>query len=163
KDRINRKRKRAYLVQGVEQSVNRGVAELRIRRVRKLAARFEFIAENAFGAERELVLRRLAVDEKARATRRGGGGFRADAAALFADDEEQREIAHAGGGKIFGGADHGGDNAFGIARAAAVDVRFVFAGGKEGRDGVQMRGQRNDGLTKGEKEIVAVRLRSLTF
>src|ERR1700739_2711915 len=97
----------------------------------------------------------FAVDEEARATRRGCCGDGTDAAALFADDEQKCEIASAACEKQFSGGDHGGDDAFGVAGAAAVDVRSVFARGEKGRNGVHVSGEGNVGIAEGKKEIVA--------
>src|SRR5262249_10091651 len=84
-----------------------------------VSARDEFVTQRTFRTESKLVFRRLAVDEKAGTTGSGSGGFRADAVALFADDEEQGEIVRAGREKRFGGGDHGGDDALGVTRPAA--------------------------------------------
>jgi len=56
--------------------------------------------------------------EETRAAGRSGGGDGANAAALFADDEQKCEIARATGEKRFSGGDHGGDDALGVAGAA---------------------------------------------
>ena len=61
----------------------------------------------------------LAVDDVSRAARMLRGVIGAGAVALFAHDEEQAEIAHAVFEQPFGGVDHAGDDAFGVAGAAA--------------------------------------------
>jgi hypothetical protein len=63
------------------------------------------------------------------AARRFGGVDGAGAVALFADHEEEAEVAFAIGEQFFGGKEHGGDDAFGIARAAAPDFRRPRAKG----------------------------------
>ena len=70
----------------------------------------------------------------------------AGAVALFADDEEQAEVALAGLEESFGGEDHGGDDAFGVAGAAAPDEFVILAGREEGRHGIHVGGERDSEL-----------------
>lgn len=44
---------------------------------------------------------------------------------------------------MLGGAEHGGDDALHVTRAAAVDKLVILAGSEEGRHGVQVRGERH--------------------
>jgi len=96
-----------------------------------------------------------------RKTRAAGGsssGDGADAAALFTDDEQEREIAGASGEKRFGGGDHGGDDAFGVAGATAVDVGLVFARGEERWNRVHVGGEGDVGIAKRDEDVVAIGL-----
>ncbi len=158
KERIFRKRDRANRAQDIKQRVNGGVAELRVCGVRKLSMRCNFEAKSALRAERKLIFRGLAVDEEARAARINGGDFCAGAVALFTDHEEQSDICRAGVEQFFRGGGHRGDDAFGVARAAAPDAFGVFERGEKRWDGVHVRRKRDDGLAPARKYIVAVRL-----
>jgi hypothetical protein len=61
--------------------------------------------------------------------------------ALLADDEEQADL-DLRRAKFFGGGDLGGDDALGVAGAAAVEeVGVLAAGAEEGRDGVHVGGE----------------------
>jgi len=162
-DGIGRQVESADFLEGVEQRMNCGMAEMRISGVGQLTVRDEFIAEGAFGAKSKMIFGGFAINKEARATGRRGGGHGTDAAALFTDDEEEREIACATSEKRFGGGDHGGDDPLGVAGAAAVDVRRVFAGGEERRNGVHVGGESDVGIAKGEAEIVAARLGGLAI
>ena len=86
---------RRRLLERVQQLVDGRLAQLRIGRVGHLAGRGNFVAQRAFGAERQPVLGGLAVDQVARAARVAGGGHSAGAVALLADHEQQAEVAHA--------------------------------------------------------------------
>ncbi len=114
----------------------------------ELAPGDEFVAESAFGAESKLIFGGFAVDEEARAARGSSRGDGANAAALFSHNEKQREIACASREKRFGGGDHGGDDALGVAGAAAVDVGSIFARGEEGRNGVHVSGEGDVGFAR---------------
>ena len=78
------------------------------------------------------------------------GDFRAQAVALFAHQEQQADVnsfcAQALGGRYLRS-----DDAFGIARAAAVNAVLIFRGRNEGRHGIHVGGE-NDawiGLLRG--------------
>ncbi len=103
------------VVKNLEQRVNSGMAQFWISRVREFSVRRDFISQRALRTEREMILRRLAIDKKSRAPRscRGSSGPRA--VAFFADNEEQSEIVHARGKEFFRRSDHRGDDALGIA------------------------------------------------
>src|SRR5258708_38990532 len=103
------------------------------------------------------------VDEETRAAGRSGGGHGANAAALFADDKEKCEITRATGEKRFSGGDHGGDDALGVAGAAAGNVGPIFARGEEGGNGVHVSREGDVGIAEREKEGVAARLRGLAI
>ena len=109
-----------------------GVAQLGIGGVSEFAMSGELVTERAFAAQDELIFGGFAVDEEARAAGRCGHGFGAGAVAFFADDEEQSEIARAGGEQRFGGRDHGCDDALGVARTASPD----------GSRGLRVKGRR---------------------
>src|ERR1700730_3866018 len=103
------------------------------------------------------------VDEETRASGRSGGGDGTDAAALFTNNKEEREIARATGEKRFGGQDHRGNDALGIAGAAAVDVWGVFARGEKRRDGVHVRGEGDIGFAERDEQVVAIGLGGLAI
>ena len=142
----------------VQQLVNGGFAQLGIGGMRQLALRDDFVTQHALGRRGQLVFGGLAVDEVARAARVFGGGVGAGAVALFAHDEQQAEIAHAGGQQAFGGDDHGGDDALGVGRAAAPDAVGVLARGKEGRHGVHVRRERDHRLAPLGEDVEAIAL-----
>ena len=136
--------------------MNGGMAQLRISGMSELAARGKFVTKSAFAAEGEAIFRGLAIDEEPRTAWSGSGGFGANAVALLADDKQQRKVARAAVQQRFGGGDHRGDDALGVARAAAVDMRGVFAGGKERRDRVHVRRKRDDGLAESDEKVIAI-------
>ena len=90
-----------------------------------------------------LVFGGLAVDDVSRAARIFGRVIGADAGTLFADDEEQAEIALAGLEQRFGGLDHASDDALDVAGAAAVNEFGILGRGEEGRNGIEVSGQRD--------------------
>src|SRR5580704_2419094 len=105
----------------------------------------------------------FAIDEETRASRMRGGGFGPGTVALFADNKEQREVAGTGSEKIFGCSNHGGDDAFGIARAATPEIILIFAGGEEWRNGVHVGGEGDDGIAPENVDIVAIGLDANAF
>src|ERR1035438_9626754 len=139
--------------------MDRRVAQFGVRGMCQLAVRGKLKTQGAFASEREMIFRGLAVDEETRATRVCGRRAGAGAVALFANDKEQREVALAGGEQFFRGGDHRRDDAFGVASAASPDEVFVFAGSKKRRNGIHVRGKRNDGLPKADEKVVAIGLR----
>ena len=82
----------AHALQGVEQLLDRRLAQLGIGRVRHLALGDHFNPQRAFRRQRQLVLRRLAVDEELRAARLLVGDLRSLAVALFADQKQQSNV-----------------------------------------------------------------------
>lgn len=156
KNGVERQRQRADLGENVEKRMDGGVTEFGISRMGEFAASEDFVAENAFGAESELIFSGFAVDEKTRAARRGRGSDGAGAIAFLANDKKKSEVAGALGEQSFGGMNHGGDDAFGVATAAAVDVGVVLEGREIWRDGIHVGGKSDDGIAEGEEEIVAV-------
>lgn len=68
------------------------------------------------------------------------GDSRAQAVALLTHDEEKSNINSFAAETLRGG-DLGGDDAFGVAGAAAVDASGVLGRWDEGRDGVHVRGE----------------------
>ncbi len=134
---------RLHLGERVDEFVDGGFAQFGIGGVGHFAGGDHFVAQRAFGAERQAIFGGLAVDDVARAARIPGGLVGAGAVALFADDEEQAEIPLAGIEQRLDGLDHGGDDALGIAGAAAPDGLAVFAEGEEGRHGIDVGGERD--------------------
>jgi len=155
-NRIAGKRKRADVSESIEKRMNGGVTQFGISGMGEFAASDEFVSQDTLGAERQSIFGGFAVDEKARATGRGGRSVGASAVALFADNEKEGEIAGAGSEKRFRGVDHGSDDALGVATAAAVDVRVVLGRGKIGWNGVHVSGEGNDRVAEGKEEIVAI-------
>ncbi len=143
-NRIVRKAEFADILQDVEQGVNCGVAQFRIGGMRQFSAGDHLVAQRAFGAQRQEIFRGLAVDQVLRAARSAGGGQGARGIAFFANDEKQSEIADVFGEQGFRGRDHGGDNAFGVAGTASVNISFVFGGREERWNGVHVGGKSYD-------------------
>ena len=84
--------------------------------------------------------------------------------AFFADHEQQRQSALAGFEQAFGGLDHGGGDALGVARAAPPDEFVVFARRHEGRDGIDVRGKRDtDCVTELREHVEPVRFHGHPF
>lgn len=146
----------AYPRQSLEELFDGGIAELGIGGVGGAAPGAEGEAEHTLAGRDHFAFGGLAVDEvtdRARGAAVGGEG--AGAIALFARDEEQTEIAATAGEQGFGGKDLGGDNAFGVAGTAAMDVGIVFAAGNEGRNGVEMGAEHDAGLAAAGEEVEA--------
>jgi hypothetical protein len=113
-------------VEGGEEFEDGRVAEFGIGGVGHASGGGEGVAESAFGSESDSVGGGFAVDEEAGASRGLCGGEGAGAIAFFADDEEEGEVPDALIEEGFGGLDHGGDDAFDVASAAAPDVVVIF-------------------------------------
>ena len=137
--------------------VDGGFAQLGIGRVRHAAGGDDLVAQRALGAERELVLGGLAVDEEVRAARRLGGGVGAGAVALLADDEQQAEVAHARASSASAALIMDGDDALGVAGAASPDVLVVLARGEERRHGIDVSGERDSRLAPVREDVEALR------
>ena len=123
----------------------------------------DFVAQNALGRESQLIFGGLAIDQEARTARIARGCKCSGAVAFFTDDEEQAEIFCARSEQLFGGADHGGNDAFGVGGAAAPDAIVVFARRKEGRHGVQMRGERDERGSPVREDVETMRLDGAAF
>ena len=132
-----------------------GLAEFRISRVSHAAAGRDFEAERTFGAEGQTIFGRFAVDDELAAARRVGGGECTCAIAFFAHHEEQPEVSLAIGEQMFGRHDHGSDDAFGVASAAAPDLCAVIPRWDKGRHGIHVGGQRDDGSAEAHEDVVA--------
>ena len=98
---VLRQRNFADFLEGVEKLVNRGFAEFGIRGMGEAAGGFDFIAQDTFRGENQLVFGGLAVDQETRTARIARGGVGAGAVAFFADYEEQAEISRAVARAIF--------------------------------------------------------------
>lgn len=136
-------------MEGLDELVNGGVAELGVGGMSHAAIGVKFNAKSAFGGKGEAVIGGFAVDEKAGAfgVEVGYGGT--GRVALFADDEKEADL-DVGVAEAVGGGDLGGDDPFGIAGSAAVKELIVFAEAEEGRDGVHMGGENYIGCDAGE-------------
>jgi hypothetical protein len=82
----------------------------------------------------------------------------ARAVAFFTNHEEQAEVPYSIAEQAFGGNDHTGDDAFGVAGAAAPDEFVVFARGDEGRDRIHVGGKSHGGSAEPREDIPAARL-----
>ena len=119
----------------------------------------DLVAQRALGAERQLVFSGLAVDQIARAFGPRRRVICARAVALLADHEQHSEIAYAAFEQPFGGFEHGGDDALGIARAAPPDVFAILAGGDERWHGIHVGGERDGGpVAPAGEDVRAARL-----
>src|SRR5229473_3810233 len=85
--RIFRQWNLANIAEDIEKSVNRGMTEFRIRGMRELSLRGNFVAQRALATESEAVLGGLSIDEKSRAARIRGGGLCSGAVAFLADNK----------------------------------------------------------------------------
>src|SRR5260370_42543569 len=102
--------------------------------MRQLAPRFDFKTNDAFGRQSEFVLRRLTVNQEARAARIFSSGVSSGAIAFLANHEQQPEIARAALEQALRGSDHGGDDALGVCRPSSPDEVRIFARRKKRRD-----------------------------
>jgi hypothetical protein len=82
----------------------------------------------------------------------------ADAVALFADDEQQAEIANTRDEKALGGDEHRRDDALGVAGAAAPDEGLILTKRDAGRYGIHVGGERYDRRAEGREHIPALRV-----
>ncbi len=82
----------------------------------------------------------LAVDEELRSlgVKIGGGG--SGGVSLFADDKKQADF-NVGFAELVCCGDLRGDDALGVAGAAAIKIQVVFGAAEEGRDGVHVGGK----------------------
>ena len=153
---VLRQRNLANVVENIEQRVDGGMTEFGIGRVRQLSVSRDFVAQRAFRTEGETVLGGLAIDEESRATGSCGGGFCSGAVAFFAHDKQQPKISRARGEQFLRGGDHRRDDPLRVAGTAAPNEIAIFARTKKGRNGIHVRGERDDGLTPGGEDIVAI-------
>src|SRR5438034_11266692 len=86
-----------------------------------------FVAQGTLRSQGQLILRRLAVDQKPRPARRSRGGLRACTVALFANHQQQTEIARAGSEQSLRGRHHCRDDAFGVACPTTKNELLIFA------------------------------------
>ena len=121
--------KRENFFERVDELMDGAVAEFGIGGVAHLAGGAEGRSQSAFGRQRETIVGRFAVDEKAAALGIFVGEPRPGGVALLADDEEQADLS-ALVAQAHGGGDLRGDDALGVATAAAVDELVVFAAGR---------------------------------
>src|SRR5712675_1662106 len=129
----------------------------------QLALRQQLETQRSLGSQAQLVLRGLSVDQIARTSRRFCRNARAGAVSFFANHKEQAWIRHSFSKELLDSANHGGNDAFGVARSSPPEKFIVFVQGKEGRHGVHVRGECHDRLAPARKNIEALRLHWHTF
>src|SRR3954468_22395156 len=125
--------------------------------MRHPATRGHLVTQSSFGAESQLVLRGLTVNDELRATRVFRRHVCSGAISLFTHNKQKAQITPSTLKQAFSGRDHGSDDALRVAGAAAPDRIFILTGRKEWRHGVHVSGQDNCGVTKTNEHIVAVR------
>src|SRR5689334_5444796 len=113
--------------------MDRRIAQLGIGRMRHLARRDDFVSQGALRSQREFVFGWLAVDDVLRPARRLGCLICPSTGSLFADHEQQAEVALSGFEQSLYGLDHRCDDALGIARTAPPNMIVVLARNEEGR------------------------------
>ncbi len=150
--RFDRQGQGEDVVQRGDELVDGGFAEFGVGGVGHAALGADFDAECAFGGDGEAVVGGLAVDEEARAAWALVGDDGAGGVALLADDEEQADL-DAGVAQAISGGDLRGDDALGVAGAAAVEVLVVFAAAEEGRHGVHVGGENDIGRDAGKRGV----------
>jgi hypothetical protein len=101
-------------VQRLDQLVNRGLAQFRIRRVRHLSPRNYFDVQRTLAGQRQLVFGGLAIDHKARADRMLVRRLRANRVALFAHQKQQAN-ENARPAQLLRRRNLGRDNSLGVA------------------------------------------------
>ena len=126
--------------EGLDELVNRTVAELGIGRVGHFAGGADDDAKSALGCESEAVIGRFAIDKEATAFGMKIGSLGAGRVAFFAGDKEEADFV-ALGTERFGSGHLGGEDSLGVGDAATVEVFRVFAGGDIGRYGVEVGGK----------------------
>ena len=101
------------------------LAQMRARAVRGFAARFQAQPEAAFVRGDDLQSRRLADDGQIRAEPAGRQGARAGLRVFLVHQARENNFRRRGAAALPGQADqgreHGGDGAFGVARAAPMN------------------------------------------
>ncbi len=105
---------RTYSLQGIEQLLDRRLAQLGIGRVRHLSFRHQLNPQCPFRCQRQLVFRGLAIDEELRTTRLPVRNLRSLAIALFTHQEQQPNV-DAAVLQLFGSTNLRRDNALGVA------------------------------------------------
>jgi len=101
----------------------------------------DFNSKRSFRRQRDSILGRFAVDQKADSLGRVIiRNFRPEAIAFFSDYEKKSNV-NAFALQAFGGGDLRGDDALGVARSAAIDAGGILRGRNEGRDGVHVGGE----------------------
>jgi hypothetical protein len=129
------------VVKGGEELVDGGLTQLGVGGVGGTAVGVELDAESAFAGEGESVVGGFSVDEEARAAGILVGDGGSGGVTFFSDDEEEGDL-EVGVAEFFCGGNLGGDDALGVAGAAAIEEVGVFAAGaKEGWDGVHVGGE----------------------
>ena len=132
---------RAQLHERVDQLVDRRLAELGKRRMRRAPRGAQLQPQDAARREPQPIVGRLAVDEIAALLlgRRSVGDARAVAAPLLADDEDEGDARFPVAPQTSGRRDLGGQDALGVACAAAVEAIAVDAAREERRHAVDVR------------------------
>src|SRR5260370_35031212 len=89
-------------------------------------------AKRSLGRQAQLVFRWLTVDQIAGSARVLRRDARTRAVSFFADHEQKAEVGDTFSEKFLDGADHGGDDAFGVACPSPRQELVVFARGEKG-------------------------------
>ena len=129
-------------VQRFHQLVDRRLAQFRIRRVRHFSARHQFHVQRALARQRQLVLRRLAVNHEARADRLLVGRLRANRVPLLAHQKQQSD-ENARPAQLFRRQNLRRDNPLRIARPAPINALVIFGRCDERRHRIHVRGENN--------------------
>src|SRR5437016_5705013 len=112
-------------IECLEQLVDGGLAEIRIRRMRHLAVRGDLHAQGSLGSSSNAVFGGLAVYQKFATGGMLIGDFGAQTIALLANQEEQSD-QDAFGSQALRASDLGSNDSFRVARASAIDAGCVF-------------------------------------
>ena len=124
------------------------LAQFGIGGVGHLAGALERHAQSALGGQGQAIAGGLAVDEEAAAFGRKVGRYGAGGVALLAANKQQSN-PKSHGTKCFGGRNLGGEDALGVADAAAVHKLRILAERNVGRNGVHVRGKDQIGSLAG--------------
>jgi len=101
----------------------------------------DFNSKRSFRRQRDSILGRFAVDQKADPLGRVIiRNFGTEAVSFLTDYEEESDV-NSFALQALGGSDLRGDDALGVARSAAIDAGGILRGRNEGRDGVHVGGE----------------------
>src|SRR6185503_17948247 len=129
--------------QELEHRLDRRLSELRIRRMRRLAAKAQRDALRALRAAGELALRRLTVDEELAGWRQTIRGSRAVGPRFLADDEEQIDAILPCFREPVGRGEHRRGDSLGVGRAASIQPAFLLARRDIWKHRVEVRRERD--------------------
>src|SRR5579859_2098320 len=124
----------------------------------QLAARRNFVAQRPFRPKRQMVLRRLAINQKPRTAWLRRGNLRPCAVPLFAHHKQQSKLSHPRCEQFLRRCNHRCDDPLRVASAPPKNIFLVFGRTEIGRNCVHVRRQRHHRLAPRRKKIVAVLL-----